>query len=105
MFEEDTVGAVMMVSQDGSGQWRGQNGEARPEQPERYKVSYGQTPDVKMGQKLYHLGPELLLDCWQHTNMLSSEIKYLCRHSPLQSPPVLMMSDLRWRTTTLKPDC
>ena len=52
MFEEDTVGAVMMVSQDGSGQWRGQNGEARPEQPERYKVSYGQTPDVKMGQKL-----------------------------------------------------
>ena len=32
MLEEDNVGAVMRVSQDGSGQWRGQNGEARPEQ-------------------------------------------------------------------------
>ena len=29
MLEEDNVGAVMRVSQDGSGQWRGQNGEAR----------------------------------------------------------------------------
>ena len=30
----------------------------REEKPERYKVSYGQTPDVKMGQKLFHLGME-----------------------------------------------
>ena len=61
MLEEDNVGAVMTVSQDGSGQWRGQNGEARAEQGSyRYKVSYGQTPDVKMGQKLYHLWLELL---------------------------------------------
>ena len=51
----------MIVSQDGSGQWRGPNGEARAEQGSyRYKVSYGQTPDVKMGQKLYHLWLELL---------------------------------------------
>ena len=61
MSERDNVGAVMIVSQDGSGQWRGRMG--RPDQREgsyRYKVSYGQTPDVKMGQKLYHLGLELL---------------------------------------------
>ena len=56
----------MIVSQDGSGQWRGQNGEARADQRREggregnhwYKVSYGQTPDVKMGQKLFHLGLE-----------------------------------------------
>ena len=27
---------------------------------QRYKVSYGQTPDVKMGQKLFQPGLELL---------------------------------------------
>ena len=33
MSERDNVGAVMIVSQDGSGVWavEGQNGEARPE--------------------------------------------------------------------------
>ena len=96
------VGAVMMVSQDGSGPVEGTE-MGRPELASyRYKVSYGQTPDVKMGQELYHLGLELC--CRTAGNTQTSNITVLSP-SPSLSPPVLMMSDLRWRTTTLKPDC
>ena len=75
----------MIVSQDGSGQWRGQNGEARADQRREggregnhwYKVSYGQTPDVKMGQKL---GPA-------RAGVIVRLLAVLATHKHSQSPP------------------
>ena len=68
----------------------------RPEQGSyKYKVSYGQTPDVKMGQKL---GPA-------RAGVIVRLLAVLATHKHSQPPPAIIMSDLRWRTTALKPDC
>ena len=71
----------MMVSQDGSGPVEGTE-MGRPELASyRYKVSYGQTPDVKMGQELYHPGLELC--CKTAGNTQTSNITVLSPSPPL----------------------
>ena len=73
----------MMVSQDGSGPVEGTE-MGRPELASyRYKVSYGQTPDVKMGQELYHLGLELC--CRTAGNTQTSNITVLSPSPSLSS--------------------